>query len=113
MYLSIRRLQMLVFWSGARQRGCCFLFKITERDLPQMVRCVETARSPALGSLALRNAHSCSLGRCPVVLRLVREQRLLSRFHLARTTMVHEIRVIIADDHPLLRRGLRSTIEGD
>jgi DNA-binding NarL/FixJ family response regulator len=27
--------------------------------------------------------------------------------------MDHEIRVIIADDHPLLRRGLRSTIEGD
>ena len=27
--------------------------------------------------------------------------------------MEHEIRVIIADDHPLLRRGLRTTIEGD
>lgn len=27
--------------------------------------------------------------------------------------MENEIRVIIADDHPLLRRGLRSTIEGD
>src|ERR1700743_2608681 len=30
-----------------------------------------------------------------------------------RTTMEHEIRIIIADDHPLLRRGLRTTIEGD
>jgi DNA-binding NarL/FixJ family response regulator len=27
--------------------------------------------------------------------------------------MEHEIRIIIADDHPLLRRGLRSTIEAD
>jgi len=27
--------------------------------------------------------------------------------------MENEIRVIIADDHPLLRRGLRTTIEGD
>ena len=27
--------------------------------------------------------------------------------------MEHEIRIIIADDHPLLRRGLRTTIEGD
>ena len=27
--------------------------------------------------------------------------------------MEHEIRVLIADDHPLLRRGLRQTIESD
>lgn len=27
--------------------------------------------------------------------------------------MEHEIRIILADDHPLLRRGLRSAMEGD
>jgi DNA-binding NarL/FixJ family response regulator len=27
--------------------------------------------------------------------------------------MEHEIRVVIADDHPVVRRGLRQTIEGD
>ena len=34
-------------------------------------------------------------------------------FRSPNTAMENEIRVVIADDHPIVRRGLRQTIEGD